>query len=111
MNISKSKFVALESIPLVELFKKEVGSMGLYLPLPDDNGSYAASVAKIASNAKAYAVKADKKCVVSTILCLENVEGEELPITSKMLKITVTEKGSLTLAGERYIKAKGASIR
>ena len=109
MQISDSKFIALESIALCDLFKLEAGAVGLYIPNPDDEGRIRNNIAKISANAKAYAVKAGKKCVVNTIMCLEHEGESELPFASKMLKVTVTDKESLTLGGERYMKARESS--
>lgn len=105
MIISNSKYVELESIPLCDLFKLAPGSVGFYVPTKNSKGCLRESIAKLSAQAKAYAIKAGKKCVVKTLLTLETDEDADLPTASKLVKITVTDKDEFTAAGMRYMSA------
>jgi len=105
MTPSKSGYIDLESVPLRALFQRETGSVAFYVPAQDDSGSVKASIVRISSAAKSYAVRNDKRCLVQTVLLLENDEDSELPSPSKLVKVTVRDKDDISASGERYLTA------
>lgn len=105
MNLSKSQFIGWESVPLANLFKRDPGSIGLYIPVAGTDGTFKSSIARISSAAKSYAVRNNKRCLINTLLVLRTEQGEDLPRPSKMVQIVVTASDELSPQGERYTKA------
>ena len=105
MKVSRSKYIDLESIPLGDLFKEDPGATGFYIPAAGGDMSMREAIAKISAQAKAYAVRANKKCVVKSIITLEHDDDTELPATGKILKVVVTPAGEFSPAGELYMKS------
>lgn len=105
MKISRSKYIDLESIPLSDLFKEDPGATGFYIPAAGGDMSMREAIAKISAQAKAYAVRANKKCVVKSIITLEQDDDNELPTTGKILKVVVTPAGEFSPGGELYMKS------
>ncbi|ETK20469.1 MULTISPECIES: hypothetical protein [Pseudomonas] len=105
MQQSSSRFIELESVALKELFKRESGAIGIYLPARGEDGKVQKSLASIASQAKALACKMKKRCVLQTLLAIENSVEGDVPAPVRMLKVTVTPEGEYTPRGERYIAA------
>lgn len=105
MQPSRSQYIGLESVPLKELFKRDPGSVGFYLPTEDDEGKVQASIVRISSSAKQWASRNGKRCVINTLLVLKHEQGNELPTPSKMVQIIVTSKGDLSPIGKRYVEA------
>lgn len=111
MKPSTSKYIAFESVSIPDLFKLAPGAFGLYLPARDENGKVQKSMAKIAAGAKSAAVHAKKRCVVQTLVILEqSVEGE-IPAPQRMLKVTVTPIDQISERGQRYKDAQKPGAR
>lgn len=105
MQQSSSRYIEFESVPLKELFKREPGAIGIYLPARDGDGKVQKSLASIASQAKSLACRMKKRCVIQTLLVIENSVEGDVPAPVRMLKVTVTPEGEYSARGERYIAA------
>ena len=105
MKKSSSKYISLESISLVDLFKEEAGAIGIYFPEITNDRSMRETIAKISAQAKAYASHANKKCVVKSVVTLEQDDANDSPIAFKYLKVVVTPPDEFTAAGMAYMKS------
>ncbi|TBW57386.1 hypothetical protein EZI54_06935 [Marinobacter halodurans] len=108
MQTSRSKYITLESISLTELFKQEVGAIGLYIPAKGEDGSYRKSIARILASAKTVAAKANLRCLTQTLLVIKNQDGDDLPSIEKVVQVTVRKHDDISPSGARYLKAKAA---
>lgn len=105
MQPSKSQYIGWESIPLKELFKRDPGSVALYIPAQDDDGKVQGSIARISSAAKRWASHNRKRCVINTLLVLKQDQESDLPTPSKMVQVVVSSADDLSPVGKRYIEA------
>lgn len=67
MRKSSSRYIQLESIPLKTLFKGIDGDCGLYLPAGNAKSEITKASARIASAAKSYATRHQRKCEIQTV--------------------------------------------
>lgn len=66
------------------------------------------SLTSIASQAKSLAHKMHKRCVLQSLLVIENSVEGDVPAPVRMLKVTVTPAGEYSERGERYIAASNS---
>lgn len=100
---SRSKVVALESIPMSRLFEAGAGAVGVYVP----NNEHANAIARIASNAKAVAASTKQRCIIETLTVVSGISDSDKCLTaSRWVKVTVTERCSLTERGKRYVESQ-----
>lgn len=106
MQQSRSKYVELESISLTELFKLEPGAVGLYFPAKDEDGKVRQSLVRLASQAKSLATTSKKRCLLQTLMVIENSTEGDIPPPVRMLKVTVKSADEISPSGERYLAAQ-----
>ena len=99
MQASKSDQILLESVPLKDLFKRDPGSLGLYIPVVDEAGSTQASITRISSHAKSLACRNAKRCEIRTLLIMQNEQERERPVPLSMLQITVRSVRDMSSQG------------
>ena len=105
MHLSTSQYIGWESVSLSDLFKKQPGSVGLFIPTADENWKFKASIARISSAAKSFASRNGKRCLINTLLVLKQEQDSELPTPSKMVQVVVTSAEDLSPSGKRYVDA------
>lgn len=108
MKPSKSQFIELESIPMKDLFKSQVGATGLYVPTPDAEGSLKQSIARISSAAKRWGTVENKRSVVHSVVLLTTHQGDELPTPQKLVQITLVDIDDLSPRARIFREAKAA---
>jgi hypothetical protein len=106
MQKSSRKFIDIESISMLELFKMTEGSVGLYMPALDENGSYHHPIKVISTNAKSYASKVNKKCIVESMVMMSDLATRDLPKPSKLVKITVMPENYISQKGNLHLNAQ-----
>lgn len=106
MQQSRSKYVELESISLAELFKLDPGAVGLYFPAKDEEGKVRGSLVRLASQAKSLATTSKKRCLLQTLMVIENSAEGDIPPPTRMLKVTVKSADEYSPKGERYMAAQ-----
>ena len=111
MKTSTSKYIELESVPLSQLFDGTPGSVGLYIPSPDTKGSFRNSIAKISSAAKRYGSVKGKHSTVQTLLVLMHEGDSDIPVASKMLRVTLIDPDNASGRSKRYVESGGVRNR
>ncbi|WP_415912442.1 hypothetical protein [Neptuniibacter sp. QD37_11] len=89
MQESRSKFIALESVPITDLAKRPAGACGIYF-LAEVEGHSASEVRqKISSNAKAIFAKEKRKCEVQSALVTTGFDESGDITTTKQIIVRV----------------------